>query len=84
MTTQHYGATLETTRIPHTTICDIRMDCDGRYHMDAVEHPDTNLYDMSGAGYRTQADAKRAALDSGYTHYLDRNNRVRKISVKMF
>lgn len=77
------GATLETTRIDHAKIVDIRIDCTGRYHWDVVE-PANGLYDMSWTGYRTPADAKRSVLERGYTHYLDHNNRVQKIRVKMF
>lgn len=75
------GATLETTRIDLDKIIDIRMDCTGRYHWNVVE-PVNGLFDMSGTGYRTIADAKRSALEQGYTHYLDRYNRVQKIRVK--
>lgn len=77
----HNGATLETTRIDHAKIINIRMDCTGRYHWDVVE-PANGLYDMSWTGYRTPADAKRSALEQGYTHYVDCHNRVQKIRVK--
>lgn len=77
----HNGATLETTRIDTSKIVDIRMDCNGRYHWDSVELSN-GLFNMSGEGYRTQADAKRSALEHGYTHYIDYTNRVRKIRVK--
>ena len=79
----HNDATLETTRINHAKIIDIRMDSTGRYHWDVVE-PANGLFDMSGEGYRTQADAKRSALEQGYTYYIDCHNRVQKIKVKMF
>lgn len=82
-TKNHNGATLETTRINHDKIVDIRMDCNGRYHFDVAE-PANGLFDMSGEGYRTQADAKRSALEQVFTHYIDRYNRVRKIRVKTF
>ena len=81
--TNHNGATLETTRINHAKIVDICMDCTGRYHW-ALAEPANGLFDMSGEGYRTQADAKRSALEQGFTHYIDRYNRVRKIRVKTF
>ena len=77
----HNEATLETTRIDHAKIIDICMDCTGRYHWDVAE-PVNGLFDMSGTGYKTQADAKRSALEQGYTHYLDCYNRVQKIRVK--
>ena len=79
----HNDATLETTRINHAKIIDIRMDSTGRYHWDVAE-PVNGLFDMSWTGYRTQADAKRSALEQGYTHYLDKDNRVLKIRVKEF
>lgn len=77
----HNGATLDTTRIDHAKIVDIRMDCNGRYHWDSVELSN-GLFNMSWTGYMTQADAKRSALEQGYTHYIDHNNRVQKIRVK--
>ena len=77
----HNDATLETTRINHAKIIDIRMDSTGRYHWDVAE-PVNGLFDMSWTGYRTPADAKRSAFEQGYTHYIDRNNRVQKIRVK--
>lgn len=77
----HNGATLETTRIDTAKIVDIRMDCNGRYHWNPVESSN-GLFDMSGEGYVTQADAKRSALEQGFTHYIDYTNRVRKIRVK--
>lgn len=80
-TKNHNGATLETTRIDHAKIVDIRMDCNGRYHFDVAE-PVNGLFDMGGVGYRTQADAKRSALEQGYTHFVDNNNRIQKIRVK--
>ena len=83
--TKHHntGATLETTRIDHAKIIDISMDCTGRYHWDSAE-PVNGMFDMSGFGFRAQADAKRSALEHGYTHYIDRYNRVHKIKVKTF
>ena len=81
--TKHHntGATLETTRIDHAKIVDIRMDCNGRFHWDTVELSN-GLFNMSWTGYRTIADAKRSALEQGYTHYIDCHNRVQKIRVK--
>ena len=77
----HNSATLETTRIDRAKIVDIRMDCTGRYHWDSVELSN-GLFNMGGVGYRTQADAKRSALEQGYTHFVDNNNRIQKIRVK--